>query len=211
MNNQIDLKKLISVIASILLTGAMGYVFPQNKIESEGKLLFRVKVSDAGLQSRFLDKGKQLTDFVETMLPGRLYSPFLQVVATERNSVKWDMPINAAAADFSAFKSDNRDWILEDFVPEEHDDVLSFLNDSEMHEKNRKVFESRRERYITGEAKYKDYALVFVRDTGDTHSLPLAFKKTPSGWKRTNRLSKDEVFDIVFSALANGGEVTIQH
>ena len=88
--------------------------------------------------------------------------------------------------------------------------MLSFLNDPVLHEKNRKIFGGRMERYITGEARYKEYALVFVRDTGQKSSLPLTFKHTPTGWKRTNQLSADEILDIVFSALANGGEVTVQ-
>jgi hypothetical protein len=209
MHRQREAIRVIVLLATVLLAGA-GSTSTQEATETQGRLSFRVRVSETGLQGRYLAQGKKLTDTVETTLPGRLFDPPFRVAPTGRRAAQWDTPIHAAAADFSAFKSDDRNWILENFIPEERSAVLSFLNDPALHEKNRKVFEGRMERYITGEATYKEHALVFVRDSGQNSSLPFTFKHTPTGWKRTNQLAADEILDIVFSALANGGEVTVQ-
>jgi hypothetical protein len=190
MDRQREPKRVIVLLVTVLLAGA-GSLSTPGATESKGRLFFRVRVSEMGLQSRYLAQGKKLTDTAEATLPGRLFSPPFRVDPAARSAAQWDTPIHAAAADFSAFKSDDRDWILDNFIPEERAAVLSFLDDPEPHEKNRRVFEGRTERYITGEATYKGYALVFVRDTGQTSSLPLTLKDTPTGWKRTNQLATD--------------------
>jgi len=93
------------------------------------------------------------------------------------------------------------------FVAQEKDRVLSLLNDKTARERNRTLFKNRTERHVTGEANYKGYVFVFVRDTGQERPSPLTFIQTENGYKRTNALSGDETFDVVFSALHNGGRV----
>ena len=76
-----------------------------------------------------------------------------------------------------------------------------------MRESNRKVFEAREFREIKGFCEDNRYVIVMARENGEPRFSPLTFKKDTGGWKRTNELSADEVIDIVFSALRNGGEV----
>jgi hypothetical protein len=172
------------------------------------EILFRVKVSDVGLQNSSLIKGKQPADWVEIRLPGHLYNPPKRFSPASKQAANWNTPVEAAVADFSAFKADDKDWILEDFLPAEKANIVGLLNDKSAREKNKALFEHRTERFITGEVNYKEYSIVFVRDSGQAHPVPLVFKKTPSGYKRTNALSGDETFDIVFSALYSGGNLT---
>ena len=56
-----------------------------------------------------------------------------------------------------------------------------------------------------GQANYKNYVLLFIVD-GNLDNSPnvLAFVKTPDGFRRTNALSADDTFDIVWSALRLG-------
>lgn len=173
------------------------------------QVVFRVKVSNVGLQNSSLIKGKQPTDWVEIRLPGHLYDPPKRFSPVSKQAANWNTPVDAAVADFSAFKVDDKDWIVEDFVPAEKASIVGLLNDKSAREKNKALFGGRTERFVTGEADYREYSIVFVRDSGEAHPVPLVFKKTPRGYKRTNALSHDETFDIVFSALCNGGNLTI--
>lgn len=161
-------------------------------------------MSDLGLQNNSLARGKQPAEWVEVRLAGQLYDPAKRFGPLTRKAANWTTPIDAAIADFSAFKADDANWILDDFVTQEKDAVRSLLNDKAAREKNSTLFKDRAERYVTGEANYKDYVFVFVRDTGQEHPSPLTFALTANGYKRTNALSGDETFDVVFSALRNG-------
>ena len=76
-----------------------------------------------------------------------------------------------------------------------------------MRERNRKIFEAKEFREIKGSCEHNGYVIVMARGNGQPRFAPLTFKKSVEGWTRTNELSADEVFDIVFSALMNGGEV----
>ena len=168
------------------------------------QIVFSVKISDLGLQNNSLARGKQPTEWIEVRLPGQLYDPAKRFGPVTRKAANWTTPIDAAIADFSAFKADDANWILDDFVTQEKDAVRSLPNDKAAREKNSALFKERAERYVTGEASYKDYVFVFVRDTRQEHSSPLTFARTGAAYKRTNALSGDETFDVVFSALRNG-------
>ncbi len=175
---------------------------------SQGKseLLFRVQVSDAGLQARWLAEGNDLTDFVEARLPGELHDHPLRFGPIEHADAKRDTPVDAAVSDFSAFKADEAQWILENFSPEQRPDIESMLNRPDMRRRNKEIFDSQDALYVTGEASYESYALVFVQAEPGATVRPLTFKKISGGsaWLRTNELSDDGIFDIVFSALSNG-------
>jgi len=171
---------------------------------------FRVKVSDMGLQRSSLLNGKQPNDWVEVRLPGHLIDSPTLFSAVSRGEASWNTPISAAVADFSAFKADDKDWIVEDFVLEEKEKILELLNDKDSRQKNEALFQQRTGRFVTGEANYKEYSIVFVRDSGQPHAVPLVFKRTTHGYKRTNALSGDETFDIIFSALYKGEITTVE-
>ncbi len=175
---------------------------------SQGRreLLFRVQVSDAGLQAQWLAEGNELTDFVEARLPGELHDPPLRFGPIEQADAKRDTPVDAAVSDFSAFKADEGPWILENFSPEQRPDIESMLNRPDMRRRNKEIFDSRDYLYVTGVAEYEGYALVFVQGEEGAPVRPLTFKKSSDGeaWLRTNELSDDGIFDIVFSALSNG-------
>jgi len=169
------------------------------------KILFRVKVSDRMMETNALAEGKKLSDFSEITLPGRLYAPPIKATAVKRSSANWDTPVAAATADFSAQKADDADWIAESFVPGDRAEVQSLLGNKGIRARNLELFQKMNARYISGEANYKDYVLLFVRD-GDPKAFPkvMALEKTPKGYRRTNALSRDDTFDIVWSALQNG-------
>ena len=174
--------------------------------QGNSELLFRVQVSDAGLQTQWLAEGNELTDFVEARLPGELHDPPLRFGPIEHADAERDTPVGAAVSDFSAFKADEGPWILENFSTEQRAGIEALLNNASARRRNKEIFDSRDALYVTGEAEYEGYALVFVQGGEGAPVRPLTFKKSSDGeaWLRTNELSDDGIFDIVFSALVNG-------
>jgi len=170
-----------------------------------GKLLFRVQIGDRGMKTDAISKGKTLTDYSEVTLPGSLIKPPLKLAPVAKANAKFDTPVNAAAADFSAEKSDDADWIVSMFAPGDRANVKSMLADRAMRERNRGIFAHKDARYVRGQANYKNYVLLFIVDGNlDNAANVLAFVKTPDGFRRTNALSADDTFDIVWSALRLG-------
>jgi hypothetical protein len=170
-----------------------------------GKLLFRVQIGDRGMKTDAISKDKTLTDYSQVTLPGTLIKPPLKLAPVAKANAKFDTPTASAAADFSAEKSDDADWIVSMFAPGDRADVKAMLADKAMRERNRGIFAHKDARYVRGQASYKNYVLLFIVDGNlDNSSNVLAFVKTPDGFRRTNALSADDTFDIVWSALRLG-------
>ncbi len=158
-----------------------------------------------------IEKGKTLADYTEVTLPGALIKPPLKLAPVAKANAKSDTPVAAAAADFSAEKADDADWIVSMFAPTDRADVKSMLADKAMRARNRGIFAHKDARYVRGHANYKDYVLLLIVD-GKLDNSPqvLALVKTPAGFRRTNALSADDTFDIVWSALRLGEVKTVK-
>lgn len=209
----------IAVIAIIILIvvatgGIAGWIFKvkllpvQKKGEQvqnvENKILFKVAASKVLMQTSPLVKGKQPNDLVEVALPGELFESPEVITALSKQSASWKTPMDAIAADFSAWKADDSQWIIEDFVAEEHNELReSYLDNADIRAKSKKIFESRSERQVLGEIRYDGYVVIIARDSGSTPLL-YTFKNTPEGWKRTNALSTDGAFGVVAAAVRDG-------
>jgi hypothetical protein len=191
----------VIIVAFVSATG----VDASAQTSGGGRLLFHVQIGDRGMKTDAISKGKTLSDYSEVTLPGKLNKPPLKLAPVAKANAKFDTPVNAAAADFSAEKSDDPDWIVAMFAPGDRADVKSMLADKAMRARNRGIFAHKDARYVRGQANYKNYVLLFIVD-GNLDNAPnvLAFVKTPDGFRRTNALSADETFDIVWSALRLG-------
>jgi len=197
-------RSFVRLIAAALIIGsATVHAFAQTS--GGGKLLFRVQIGDRGMKTDAISKDKTLTDYSQITLPGALIKPPLKLAPVAKSNAKLDTPVNAAAADFSAEKSDDADWIVSMFAPGDRADVKAMLADRSMRERNRGIFAHKDARYVRGQATYKNYVLLFIVD-GNLDNSPnvLAFVKTADGFRRTNALSADDTFDIVWSALRLG-------
>jgi hypothetical protein len=195
--------RLVAVIVVTMVSAITIDAFAQ--ASGGGKLLFRVQIGDRGMKTDAISKGKTLTDYSEVTLPGALIKPPLKLAQVAKANAKFDTPVNAAAADFSAEKSDDADWIVSMFAPADRAAVKSMLGDRAMRERNRGIFAHKDARYVRGQANYKNCVLLFIVDGNlDNAANVLVFVKTPDGFRRTNALSADDTFDIVWSALRLG-------
>jgi hypothetical protein len=191
------------LIVAALIIGSTTIAFAQTS--GGGKLRFRVQIGDRGMKTDAISKDKTLTDYSEVTLPGTLIKPPLKLATVAKANAKFDTPNAAAAADFSAEKSDDAAWIVAMFAPVDRADVKAMLADQAMRARNRGIFAHKDARYVRGQASYKNYVLLFIVD-GNLDNSPnvLVFVKTPDGFRRTNALSADDTFDIVWSALRLG-------
>jgi hypothetical protein len=132
------LRRVLRVVVMVCLGfGAISWSAGPAGGAGGGRIFFRVQVSKRGMQTDALAEGKTLTDFSQEILPGRLYAPPIKVGPVARASAKWDTPVAVAAADFSAQKADDADWILENFAPGDRSEVQSSLHDKTMRSRNR--------------------------------------------------------------------------
>ena len=198
------LRGFVAAAFSVAFVSAT-YVSAFAQTGSGGKLLFRVKIQDRGMKTGALEKGKALADYSEITLPGALINPPLKLAQVAKANAKYDTPNATAAADFSAEKADDADWIVSMFAPGDRADVKSMLADESVRTRNRGIFADKDARYVRGHANYKNYVLLFIIDGKlDNTTQLLALVKTPDGFRRTNALSGDDTFDIVGSALRLG-------
>ena len=163
-----------------------------------------------------LAKGKEMFDILEVSYPGVLYSPIIILSPVDKAAAKITTPINAAQADFSAWKAEDDERIIAGFVPDEQAYIKERLADPRMRESSTKMFRIMEVRKISGEIHYKGLTILFVKDyPGPAGSekygpLPMAFAETPAGWKRTNALARDEIYEVIFPVLHNPRGVVLE-
>jgi hypothetical protein len=200
---------IAAACAISFVSAAAMFAFAQTR--GSGKLLFRVQIQNRGMQTGAIERGKTLTDYSEVTLPGALINPPLKLAPVTKANAKSDTPVAAAVGDFLAEKADDADWIVSIFATTDRADVKSMLADKAMRARNREIFAHKDARYVRGRAIYKDYVLLFIADgKSDNPPQVLALVKTPDGFKRTNALSADDTFDIVWSALRLGEVRTME-
>jgi|GEM_PF-1177118 hypothetical protein len=221
-----DKKALLKIIALLIVVGGVvcltlviyrSRTTPVNNNdqnffnnEIKGQILFRVQVSKLGMQvNNSLIGDKQPADFVEVKLPGVLYDPPKKITAISRQAANWDTPFNADEADFSALKTDDYDWIINDFALTDQAATRLILDKNISRERQAQFYGQVNERDVIGWVEYKNYIIMLDRDLGSKNSLslPHVYKKTDSGWKRTNDLSSDEISDVITSTMYNNGEI----
>lgn len=168
----------------------------------DGRLTFSSKVSDLGLQTSSLAEGKAPEDTVTVTLSGKRYFVPKPTPPIAREMASYRTPVQAASSDYSAFRADDADWILENFSDDDRTEIMNLLADEKAHDMNRRIFSALETMQIWGEAELNGYRLVLVRYNSDKErGTVLTFTETPDGWKRTNALRKDETFDVVFTSF----------
>ena len=144
---------------------------------AQGELVFRAKVANLGIQTGALAEGRSRDEEVELRLPGELFDPPLKATIVAWEESDRSSPVAASASAFSAFKADDADWILSNFAQRDQADVQAMLANEEIRARN-------------GDASRPGLVEVFVLEDGE--------------WKRTNALSADERFDLVWAAFSAG-------
>ncbi len=186
----------------------LGFVFASPPALAQ-ELVFRAKVEQLGMQAGWLKEGKALADAVEVVLPGAWFEPPRVLRPAPKAEWRSGTPIEAVQSDFSAWKTDDGDAIVDGFVLGERADVAAFLADGDMRAANRKIFDGHTELWVWGVARHGAHALVLFTYDGAPRARGLVstFERTAEGWKRTNALSADRIADVVWGAFRQGSVV----
>ncbi len=170
---------------------------------ANAEVVFQTKVSKLGMGNIDYGEGKSPEETVEVVLPGQWYSPSKKVfvnklVARDRNTLE-----QAFETDIAAMKSDNIEQILANWHPSEREELKRFLVDVNIRKGNNLWISRHPLLEIQGLVEYKGMRLLLVKND----HLVFTFKKHDNKWFRTNALSGDDGFDLIFSAWKDGGKV----
>lgn len=210
--NQVRAKDsdLLQETTKNLLEKKMGSAKKAETIES-GQIKFKVKRENLWLKSKLNNKEKP-TEFAEVSLPGKLYDPPKKIPTIERKNVNRNTVENTIASVFSANKSGNLDWIVDNFVKKDKEKIRELFKNKQLLKDSQADTQKIILVYLLGQVDYKDSVFVLVEQkyiTGGRVKESLALKKTENGWMVTNEFSGDEAFDIVFAAVSLG-EVSLK-
>lgn len=193
-----------SLLVALVALGACGQDTPGS---ASGELVFRVRVADLGIQSSPLAEGRSPDEEVELRVAGELFEPPHEVTAGSREQADQRSPIAASGSAFSAFIADDADWIVSNFARQDREAIQSMLANQQMRTRNREVL-ARHESYkIFARAAYVTdaaYELLFIR-YGDGSEFVETYVNEDGRWKRTNALSSDEGFDLMWAAFRTDG------
>ena len=166
-------------------------------------VVFQTKVSKLGMGNTDFSKGKSPNDTVEVVLPGELFHPTKKVAVKKMAAGDRKTLEQAFAADIAAMKSDDIEQILASWHPSERQDLKRFLVDVNIRKGNNQWINRHPLLEIQGTVEYKGMQLVLVKND----RLVFTFKRQGNKWFRTNALSGDDGFDLIFSAWKDGGKV----
>ena len=195
------MKYLLSIVAAgIILQLGCGAAGDQ--------LTFRAKAVDIQHKSNSLLKGKQADDFVDVTLPGKLFHPAQPVQQVSRTQADWSTPERAAASIFSANSAGDVPWIVENYVPAERESISKRLADPLVREQARNFYGDAGKVSLLARTELRGYTVLFLQGMdpdGDATVISITLSKTPEGWKQTDALSRDDTFEIVWTAFHTGG------
>ena len=120
----------------------------------------------------------------------------IKVNIINKNQAKYDTPINAFIASYSATIAKDLDWVLETLTKEASEQLVSIfekhnidLNEIVEHD----GFDE--DTFIISEFPYKESIILIVMDVshdGSITKIPLTFVLENNEWKKTNKFENDE-------------------
>ena len=164
---------------------------------------FSVTAGALGLQTGSFARDKAPDEIVRLSLPGTLYDPprLVQPIAGSRATLE-----AALAADYAANLAGDANAIVAGFAPQDRDDIRALVEDPDMLAQNTATSLDLERMAITGQVMLGEHTLLLISHWYDGVPWPAlyTFVETPEGYLRTNALSNDPAFDVVFTALRNG-------
>ena len=175
--------------------------------EQKNLLLFQTKKAYLWVKDSSLAKDKNIDDFIEVSLPGELYEHPKKILTVSKKEVDRSTLDGIAVSLFSANKAGDLKWITSNFVDDEQNKIKTLFKNKTVLRDSQKDFQNIKTIYLTGQAEYKDYIILFVKEnyqSGKKVTEAIACKQIQDGWRITNALADDETYDVVFAALSNG-------
>ncbi len=181
---------------------------PEVSAAPDAPITFSVKKSNLAMSaSNPLAAGKGPDEVIGVTLQGVLYDPPLAIGPAARDAIERARIEGALASDHGANLAADVDWMASGFVAKERTELRAFFAGNPVRMARNQAAVKRIERLlleaVVRHGKYR-LALVIQERAGRVSRLVYTFVSKPEGWLRTNALSAEPVFDVVFSAAIGG-------
>ena len=165
-------------------------------------LVFRAKVADLSLPMNPLAQDKQPDELIEVVVPGRIFIPPQPVTPIAKDARDRGSPSQASWSDFSANKTDDLEWIVDNFARKDQAEIRHYLTDAAMRQQHQALFAALSTKRLYGVCAYQGLRLVLVCLDGKRHFCSVeTYVQEQAEWKRTNQLIHDPVFDVIFTSF----------
>lgn len=166
------------------------------------ELVFRAKVADLSLATNPLAQDKHPDDVIEVVVPGRIFTPPKSVTRIAKDARDRRSPSEASRSDFFANKTDDLEWIVDNFARQDQPEIRHYLTDAAMRRQHQALFTALASKRLYGVCVYHDFRLVLVCLDGQHHFCAVeTYLQENAEWKRTNQLIRDPAFDVIFTAF----------
>ncbi len=185
---------------------------PEATAAPDGPITFSVRKSNLAMSaSNPLAAGKGPDEVIGVTLQGVLYDPPLTIGPAARDAIERARIEGALASDHGANLAADLDWMASGFVAEERTELRAFFaSNPTLMARNQAAAKTIERLLLEAVARHGGYrlALVIQERAGRVSRRVYTFVSSPEGWLRTNALSAEPVFDVVFSAAIGG---TVRH
>lgn len=177
---------------------------------AEQRIEFTGSVRDLGVPGAVPDTVR-MGDTVRIVLTGRVHDTPIDIRPVRRENAGWDTPLDAVRSDYSAWIADDSEWILSNFAPQDRPAIRRMLADPGQRAANLNVLRRTGLLSIAGRVTRGRYVILWAERAGASQPFPLIFTlvRTDAGWKRTNDLSGDPIFDVIWAAFRSDGRVRL--
>ena len=181
---------------------------PPASAQPETPITFSVEKSKLAMSaSNPLAAGKGPDEVISVTLAGVLFDPPLTIPPAAKGAIDRTGIAAALASDHGANLAGDLDWMASGFVAEERGQLRAFFEgDRRLMARNQAAAKGIGRFLLEGSVRHGKYRLALVvHDRGGRILRRVyTFVSRGAGWLRTNALSAEPVFDVVFSAAIGG-------
>ena len=174
----------------------------------DAPITFSVKKSKLLMSaSNPLAAGKGPDEVISVTLQGVLYDPPLTIGPAAKEAIERARIEGALASDHGANLAADVDWMASGFVAGERAELRAFFaSNPSLMARNQAAAKTIERLLLEAVVRHGGYrlALVIQERAGGAYRRVYTFVSSPEGWLRTNALSAEPVFDVVFSAAIGG-------
>jgi len=186
-------------IAVVLSSTASAQQFAWSPSFRGGSVTFAVNRSKALVEANRAASQPEL----RLTLPGELFEPPVTLQTVTRPQANTDTPLGVLQSDWSAQLADDAAWIADNFATTDQAEVARWLADANLRDANLRVLQREGRARVVGWARLKQ-TLVAILLYENGRRIPLTLVPEAGHWKRTNKLSADSEFDVIFAATRDG-------
>ncbi len=201
-------KVRLAVLRAAILALPFLIAVPEATAAPDAPITFSVRKSKLAMSaSNPLAAGKGPDEVIDVTLPGVLYDPPLAIGPAARDAIDRTLIEGALASDRGANLAADLDWMASGFVAGERTELRAFFaSNPSLMARNQAAAKGIERFLLEGVVRHGGYRLaLIIQERAGRVSRPVyTFVSSPEGWLRTNVLSAEPVFDVVFSAAIGG-------